>query len=154
METRLRCLIIEDEPIAVEILEDYIEQVPFLELVGHYPDALQASEPLMNDQIDVLFLDIHLPGIKGLDFLKSLPDPPKTIMTTAYLQYAVEDYDLNVVDYLMKPIPFPRFIQAILKLQGQANPKTGKPSPLREGKKKCNWTPWSTQNGKRERQNP
>ena len=114
--TKLSCLIIEDEPIAAEVLEDYIRQINFLDLKGVCRDAIFAMEQLQQQDIDVIFLDIHLPKLKGLDFLKSLPHPPQTILTTAYHQYAIDAYELNVVDYLMKPIEFARFLKAVNKL--------------------------------------
>ncbi len=113
----LKCLIVEDEPLAADVIQDYIEQVPFLSLAGRCPDALAALDFLRNDMIDVLFLDIHLPGLKGLDFLKALKNPPAVILTTAYHQYAVESYELNVVDYLLKPIEFNRFVEAVSKIK-------------------------------------
>ncbi|MEM6723901.1 MAG: response regulator transcription factor [Bacteroidota bacterium] len=116
MKNRLKCLIIEDEPIAVEILSDYIAQVDFLALEASFPDALKASSYLREHAVDVLFLDIHLPGIKGLDFLRSWSKPPQTILTTAYHQYALEAFEADAVDYLMKPIAFPRFLKAVQKL--------------------------------------
>ncbi len=112
----MTCLIIEDEPLAAEGLEEFIRQVPTLELVGICTDALSALEVLRNRAVDVLFLDIHLPKLKGLDFLKTLQNPPQVILTTAYHQYALEGYELNVVDYLLKPFGFPRFLSAINKL--------------------------------------
>lgn len=114
--TKLRCLVIEDEPLAAEGLEEYIRQVPTLEFVGACGDALSALEFLKNHAVDVLFLDIHLPKLKGLDFLKTLQHPPQVILTTAYHQYALEGYELNVVDYLLKPFGFPRFLAAVNKL--------------------------------------
>jgi DNA-binding LytR/AlgR family response regulator len=116
----LRCLIVEDEPLAAEILEGYLQEVPHLVWVKSCSDAIAAMEVLREDSIDVLFLDIHLPRLKGLDFLRSLRNPPSVILTTAYHQYAVEAFELEVVDYLMKPISFVRFLQAVEKL----------PSPL------------------------
>lgn len=113
----LKCLIVEDEPLAADVIQDYIEQVPFLSLAGRCPDALAALDFLRNDMIDVLFLDIHLPGLKGLDFLKALKNPPAVVLTTAYHQYAVESYELNVVDYLLKPIEFNRFVEAVSKIK-------------------------------------
>lgn len=115
--TKLRCLVIEDEPLAAEGLEEYIRQVPTLEFVGACGDALSALEFLKNHAVDVLFLDIHLPKLKGLDFLKTLQHPPQVILTTAYHQYALEGYELNVVDYLLKPFGFPRFLAAVNKLE-------------------------------------
>lgn len=113
----LNCLIVEDEPLAAGILEDYVRQIPFLRLAGKCGDALYASEALREANVDVLFLDIHLPGLKGLDFLRSLPHPPQTILTTAYHDYALESYDLGVVDYLLKPVDFERFVKAIQKIK-------------------------------------
>lgn len=112
----MTCLIIEDEPLAAEGLEEFIRQVPMLELVDICTDALSALELLRNRAVDVLFLDIHLPKLKGLDFLKTLQNPPQVILTTAYHQYALEGYELNVVDYLLKPFGFPRFLTAVNKL--------------------------------------
>lgn len=117
-----KCLIVEDEPLAAEILEDYIRQVPFLLLKGICSDALFAANILQQEKIDLLFLDIHLPKLKGLDFLRTLSNPPLVILTTAYHEYALTSYELNVVDYLLKPIEFTRFMKAVQKLpQPQIN---------------------------------
>lgn len=116
----LRCLIVEDEPLAAEILQDYIRDAPGLELAGVCPDALYAMEFLQKEKIDVIFLDIHLPKLKGLDFLKVLPNAPQVILTTAYHQYALDSYEFNVIDYLLKPIEFSRFLKAVQKLQQPA----------------------------------
>ena len=115
-QAKLNCLIIEDEPIAADVLQDYIKQVSFLELKGICTDALFALDHLQREKIDVIFLDIHLPKLKGLDFLKSLKHKPQTILTTAYDQYALEAFEEDVIDYLMKPIEFSRFIKAVNKL--------------------------------------
>ncbi len=115
----LKCLIIEDEPIAAEVIQDYINQVAFLELQGICKDAVVALERLHIEPIDVIFLDIHLPKLKGLDFLRSLEQKPQTILTTAYHQYALDAFEENVVDYLMKPISFSRFLKAVNKLNKQ-----------------------------------
>lgn len=114
---KLTCLIIEDEPLAAEGLASFIGQVPFLELTGNCGDAMMALDFLKNKNIDVIFLDIHLPKLKGLDFLKTLKQPPQIILTTAYHQYALEGYEYNVVDYLLKPYGFPRFLAAVNKLK-------------------------------------
>lgn len=118
---KYNCIIVEDEPLAVEVLEDYIRQVPFLELKAVCADALYAMEVLQKGKIDVAFLDIHLPRIKGLDFLKTLKNPPQVIITSAYREYALESYELNVVDYLLKPVNFNRFLMAVNKLRIQPN---------------------------------
>lgn len=113
----INCLIVEDEPLAADILQDYIKQIPFLELKGICTDAIYALEKLHQEQIDLLFLDIHLPGLKGLEFLKTIKSPPAVIITTAYQEYAIQGYELNVVDYLLKPIEFQRFVAAINKVK-------------------------------------
>jgi len=114
---KLRCIIIEDEPLAVKILAEYILQMPFLELQGSYKDAILATEYLQEHHTDIIFLDIHLPKLKGMAFLKTLINPPAVIITTAYHQYAVEGFDLNVTDYLLKPFEFERFLVAVNKVR-------------------------------------
>src|SRR4051794_4359330 len=116
---RCNCLVVEDEPIAAEILEDYISQVPFLQWITTCNDAIHALEIIQKERIDLIFLDIHLPKLKGLDFIKTLNNSPKIIITTAYQEYALQGYELNVVDYLLKPIEFSRFIMAVNKLKQQ-----------------------------------
>lgn len=115
----LNCLIVEDEPLATDVLADYVTQVPFLHLKATCSDALLALDVMQREPVDLVFLDINLPGLKGLDFLKTLKDPPAIILTTAYHQYAVEGYELNVVDYLLKPIEFKRFLEAVNKVKGR-----------------------------------
>jgi two-component system, LytTR family, response regulator len=120
--SKLHCIIVEDEPLARQIIEGYISRVPFLELKGSFEDAIVAMDHLRNNHVDVMFLDIHLPEIKGLAFLKTLPDPPAVIITTAYHEYALEGYELNVLDYLLKPFEFERFLTAVNKVQRQPLP--------------------------------
>ena len=121
--SKIKCIIIEDEPLAVKILTDYISQVQFLELQKTFKDAFLAADFLRENQTDLIFLDIHLPKLKGIAFLKTLPNPPAVIMTTAYHQYAVEGFNLNVTDYLLKPFDFERFLVAINKLRLAAKEK-------------------------------
>lgn len=116
------CIIVEDEPLAAEVLEDYIKQVPFLQLRGICSDAIYAMEMLQKEKIDLIFLDIHLPKLKGFDFIKALKNPPQVIITSAYQDYALQGYELNVVDYLLKPIEFSRFLMAVNKLKQTALP--------------------------------
>jgi len=115
--SKIKCIIIEDEPLAVKVLSDYISQVPFLELQKTFRDAILATEYLRDNHTDLIFLDIHLPKLKGMAFLKTLPDPPAVIVTTAYHQYAVEGFNLNVTDYLLKPFEFERFLVAVNKVK-------------------------------------
>ena len=117
MAETLRCLIVEDEILPVELLSDYIRQTPWLSLAGVCTDAIFAMEWLRRDPVDVLFLDIHLPQLKGLDFLAVLQNPPLVVLTTAYHQYALQSYRFSVVDYLLKPYDFPRFLEAAEKLR-------------------------------------
>ncbi len=116
---KFNCLIVEDEPLAAEVLEDYVSQVPFLHLTGKCNDAICALEMLQKEKIDLIFLDIHLPKMKGLDFIKTLNEPPKIIITSAYQEYALQGYELNVLDYLLKPVEFRRFVMAVNKLKQQ-----------------------------------
>ncbi|MBL7725050.1 MAG: response regulator transcription factor [Chitinophagaceae bacterium] len=112
----IKCIIVEDEPLAAKVLADYISQVPFLKLQGKFKDAILATEFLHHNQTDLIFLDIHLPKLKGMAFLKTLTHPPAVIITTAYHQYAVEGFNLNVTDYLLKPFEFERFLVAVNKV--------------------------------------
>jgi two-component system LytT family response regulator len=115
--SKINCIIIEDEPLAAKVLSDYIAQVPFLELKGLFKDAILATEYLRENNTDLIFLDIHLPKLKGMAFLKTLINPPAVIVTTAYNQYAVEGFNQNVTDYLLKPIDFERFLTAVTKVK-------------------------------------
>lgn len=119
---KFKCLIIEDEPLAAEVLQDYISQIPFLECSHVCRDGIYAMQALQKEKIDMIFLDIHLPRIKGLDFLRTLKNPPQVIVTTAYREYALDGYELNVVDYLLKPIHFNRFLTAVNKLKDHSTP--------------------------------
>src|SRR5215216_6008383 len=113
----IKCIIIEDEPLAVKVLCDYILMVPFLELQGTFKDAILATDYLRQNNTDLIFLDIHLPKLKGMAFLKTLTAPPAIIITTAYHQYAVEGFNLNVTDYLLKPFEFERFLIAVTRVK-------------------------------------
>jgi len=110
------CIIVEDEPLSAEVLTDYVKEVPLLELKKVCSDAIYAMETLRDEKIDLIFLDIHLPKIKGFEFLASLKNLPFVIITSAYKEYALQAFDENVIDYLVKPIRFSRFLQAINKI--------------------------------------
>ena len=113
--TTIRCLIVDNEPPAREILRRYVEDLPNLVLSGECSNAIQAFSFLQQHTVDLIFLDIRMPQLSGTDFLKTLKNPPKVIFTTAFAEYALEGYELDAVDYLMKPIPFNRFLKAVNK---------------------------------------
>jgi DNA-binding LytR/AlgR family response regulator len=131
--SKINCIVIEDEPLAVKVLVDYISQVPFLQLQGSFKDAILATEYLRENGTDLIFLDIHLPRLKGMAFLKTLTHPPAVIITTAYHQYAVEGFSLNVTDYLLKPIEFERFLVAVNKVK-KAQKDKQEPVPKTDSK--------------------
>jgi DNA-binding LytR/AlgR family response regulator len=116
---KIKCLIVDDEPLALDVLESYIQRVEGLELVGRCENALQAFDVLQQQNVDLLFLDIQMPKLDGIEFLKSLQQKPKVIFTTAFRDYAMEAYELDVVDYLLKPIPFSRFLKGLSKVHAQ-----------------------------------
>ncbi len=118
----LNCIIIEDQPPAQRILKKYITSIDNLTLKEVFSDAMKAKIYIENNSIDVVFLDIHLPKISGIEFLKSLTNSPKIILTTAFSEYALESYQFNVIDYLLKPISFERFLQSISKLEANTIP--------------------------------
>lgn len=127
------CMIVEDEPLAAEVLQDYIHQVPFLQLKGVCADAIYAMELLQKEKVDLIFLDIHLPKLKGLEFIRTLKHPPQIIIVSAYHEYALQGYEYNVLDYLLKPVEFSRFLMAVNKLARplEAGPVTAAPASER-----------------------
>lgn len=118
---KTKCLIVDDEPLAINLIASHIEKVDNLEIAGSCKNAMEAMSALRDKKVDLLFLDIQMPEITGLDFLKTLKNPPKIIITTAYRQYALEGFELDVVDYLLKPISFERFIKAVNKYYERAD---------------------------------
>lgn len=117
MSTKITCLIIEDEPPAMQLLEDYTRKLSMLELKGKFYDAIEALEYLKKNTVDVIFLDINLPALSGLEMAALIPKEQKIIFTTAYAEHALDSFSFHVVDYLLKPVSFKRFLQAIQKLQ-------------------------------------
>ncbi|TCI94195.1 LytR/AlgR family response regulator transcription factor [Tenacibaculum sp. M341] len=113
----LRCLVADDEPIARQIIEKYIQDIPYLELVFSCKNAFEVMEVLERESIDLLFLDINMPKFSGISLLKSLSKKPEVVITTAYSEYAIEGFELSVTDYLLKPFSFERFLQAVLKVK-------------------------------------
>lgn len=125
---KIKCIVIDDEPMACKGMQEHIGQVDFLELEGIFEDALQANTFLNDRLIDLIFLDIEMPRLSGIDFIRSLKNVPSIIFTTAYPEYALEGYELNVADYLVKPIAFPRFLKAVNKVKDQLSSRlAGKP---------------------------
>lgn len=113
----IRCAIIDDEPLSRDVLRQFISDHPDLILAGEYKDALESMAGIETDPVDLLFLDINLPKVSGINFYKTLANRPQVIFTTAYPEFALDGFELNAVDYLMKPIPFDRFLQAIQKVK-------------------------------------
>jgi DNA-binding LytR/AlgR family response regulator len=112
----LKCIIIEDETLAQDVIKSHLARIGTLELTGVYRNAPEAEAALKTGEIDIMFLDIRLPGMSGLQFLRGLKDPPLVVLTTAYAEYALESYEFNVIDYLLKPISFERFSKAVNKI--------------------------------------
>src|SRR5690606_10385112 len=115
----LKCIAVDDEPLALDIIADYVAKVPFLELVKRTENAIEAMQLVQEGNIDLVFLDIQMPELTGIQFLKIDGNKASYILTTAYSQYALESYDLNVSDYLLKPIAFDRFYKAVEKVRNQ-----------------------------------
>lgn len=120
----INCLVVDDEPIAREGMKEYVAQIDYLHLVALCKSAAEAAGLLQKHKIDLVFLDIQMPKLNGIDFVKALADPPLVIFTTAYTEYALEGFELDVVDYLLKPISFARFLKAVEKAQSYLHAKT------------------------------
>ena len=118
----IRCLAVDDEAYAAEIIANYIKKTPFLELVGTTTNAFEALKLVQNNLVDVVFLDIQMPELSGIQFIKICEEKCKIVLTTAYPEYAIEGFELEVVDYLLKPIPYERFYKAALKIQASNSP--------------------------------
>lgn len=122
----IKCIIVDDEPLAIEIVESYVARIDELELTGTFRNAIQAFAFLQQHPVDLIFLDIQMPKLSGIDFLRTLKNPPKVIFTTAFRDYALDGFELEVVDYLLKPIPFDRFLKAVGKVMQQPSTATQK----------------------------
>ncbi|MFB9078773.1 LytR/AlgR family response regulator transcription factor [Flavobacterium procerum] len=118
----MKCVIIDDEPLAVELLEDFVKKVDSLELVNTFNNAIDAVSFINQNNVDLIFLDIQMPHFSGIDFLNTIEKKPLVIFTTAYSDYAVEGFNLGAVDYLVKPIPFHRFLKSVVRAQQLVNP--------------------------------
>jgi len=120
------CIIVDDEQHAIDVLEHYVKQIPSLRLLASFTNPLQALELLNRDKVDLLFLDIQMPDISGLDFIRAIQGRSKVILTTAYSEFVTEGFELDVEDYLLKPIPFPRFLKSVQRIQ-LAEPDAAEP---------------------------
>ena len=118
---KIKCIIIDDEPLAAEVIENYLKEFSNIELLGKYTNPLEALEIIESGEVEAVFIDINMPKMNGLEFIRSIDAKPSFIITTAYREYAVESYDLDVLDYLVKPIPFNRFLKSINKLSLKFN---------------------------------
>lgn len=112
---KLKCLIVDDEPLSREVVEKYVEDTPGLGLAGQFSTAMEAGDYLCRNDVDIIFLDVRMPGLSGIQFLKSLHNPPLVIFTTAYPEFALEGFEVDAVDYLLKPFPYERFLKAVYK---------------------------------------
>ncbi|CAM3621876.1 LytTR family DNA-binding domain-containing protein [Flavobacterium chungbukense] len=119
---KMKCVIIDDEPLAVELLQDFVKKVDSLELINSFNNAIDAVSFINQNNVDLIFLDIQMPHFSGIDFLNTIEKKPLVIFTTAYSDYAVEGFNLGAVDYLVKPIPFHRFLKAVVRAQQVLNP--------------------------------
>ncbi|KJD31187.1 chemotaxis protein CheY [Tamlana nanhaiensis] len=119
METNAKCLIIDDEPLAINVIKNYLEPIQGFEVEATFNNAIEGLNYLKNNTVDVIFLDINMPVLDGINFIKSLQDPPLLVITSAYHEFAIETYELDVLDYLVKPIEFPRFMKAINKIENR-----------------------------------
>jgi len=113
---KIKCIIIDDEPLAAEVIETHLKEFPNMELLSKFTNPLEALSIIETGEIDVVFIDINMPKMNGLDFIKSIDKSPYFVITTAYREYAVESFDLDVLDYLVKPVPFTRFLKSINKI--------------------------------------
>ncbi|QOG00718.1 LytTR family DNA-binding domain-containing protein [Flavobacterium sp. MDT1-60] len=113
---RINCLIIDDEPLAINVIKNYLEPIENFEVINTFSNAIEGLNFLKNNNVDVIFLDINMPVLDGINFIKSLENPPLLIITSAYSQFAIETYELDVLDYLVKPIEFPRLMKALNKV--------------------------------------
>ncbi len=135
--SKVRCLIIDDEPLAIKLIRSHLSKLECFEVAGECKNALKAIEFLRHEKIDLMFLDINMPEITGIEFLRTIPDPPYVIITTAYREYAYEGYDLDVVDFLLKPISFERFLKAINRFCSRTKPvQTQNEENHQDGKEK------------------
>lgn len=135
---KIQCIIVDDEPLALEILEAYIEKIPYLELAGKFSSGIDALQFLKEHQVDLMLLDIQMPDLTGIQLMKVLEHPPLVIFTTAYDNYAIKSYELDAVDYLLKPIELDRFLKAVEKVWKRIEQRNTKPNIIIENNNNTN----------------
>ncbi len=131
----ISCIAIDDEPLALKQISSYINKTPFLALLGQFENAIQAISFLQDNEIDLMFVDINMPDLSGMDFVKSLSNPPKVIFTTAYSEYAIEGFKVDAIDYLLKPIGYKDFLRAADKAKERIKPKVDSKSQIESNEK-------------------
>lgn len=137
MEEVLRCIVIDDEPLALQIIADNIQKINFLKIKGTFTNPFDAGQLIKEGEVDLIFLDVQMPGLTGMQFLRSLSSPPMVIITTAHEHYAREGFDLSVVDYLVKPMPFERFVKAVTKAHELFMLKKKEEKSVTTGERSC-----------------
>lgn len=124
---KINCLIIDDEPLAINVIKNYLEPIENFEVINTFSNPIEGLNFLKNNNVDVIFLDINMPVLDGINFIKSLENPPLLVITSAYSQFAIETYELDVLDYLVKPIEFPRLMKTLNKISKRLENKAGSP---------------------------
>jgi len=132
---KIRCLLVDDEPPAIELLEKYVGMIEQLEIAGTCHSSIKAFDMLKDKTVDLIFLDIQMPVLSGIDFIKTLKNPPAIILTTAFREYALDGYDLDIIDYLLKPIAFDRFLKAVDRYRERSKVKVVNKNPVDENSK-------------------
>lgn len=113
---KLKCVVVDDEPLAITIIEGYLKKIPYIDIIGKFNSAIPVYEFIKENQVDILFLDVEMPNLTGIDFVKSLSSPPKVVLTTANKNYAIEGFDLNIDDYILKPVSFDRLLKSVNRI--------------------------------------
>lgn len=120
---KIKCIVVDDEPLAQRVIEKYIEEIPYIEIICKCKDAIEAMQIISEKNVDLIFLDINMPKVSGINFLKTLKNPPLVVITSAYSDYAIEGFELDVTDYLMKPFSFERFLKSVQKVHEKIKDK-------------------------------
>ncbi len=131
----ISCIVIDDEPLALKQMAAYIDKTPFLSMMGQFESAIRAIDFFQENEVDLMFVDINMPDLNGMDFVKSLKNPPSVIFTTAYSEYAIEGFRVDAIDYLLKPIGYPDFLKAAERAKSRINPKIAEKTQIDSNEK-------------------